>query len=218
MLRTTIFKTTLAVWFALWSPALIAGLASARLTRRFIRWDAMGVLWLAKIITGIRRKIHGKAAAGAIIASKHMSILEVAMLAVHCKNAFFIIKKELLLIPVYGWAFWRMGFIGVDRSGAANMKKLAGLATKKIRAGRELIIFPEGARAKPGGGVRLKRGLLFIAEAAGVPVQPVGANTGLFWPKNGKMRGGLAELWFEPVLPPDASLEDIAGAIARHSA
>jgi 1-acyl-sn-glycerol-3-phosphate acyltransferase len=137
----------------------------------------------------------------------------------HCRNAFFIIKRELLMIPIYGWSFWRMGFIGVNRKkGATNMKTLAAEAAGEIKAGKTLIIFPEGSRALPGKGVQLKRGLLFIAETAGIPIQPVGADTGLFWPKKGAMRAGVAHIWMEPPLPFDATLEEVADSIARHSA
>jgi 1-acyl-sn-glycerol-3-phosphate acyltransferase len=207
------------MWFAAWSPLLLVGLVSARLTRRFIIWDATGVLWLARIIAGIKTEVVGAPTRGAIIASKHMSILEVAVLATSIPGAFFIVKRELLWIPIYGWAFWRMGFIGVNRArGATNMKSLAERAAEKIRRGAALIIFPEGTRMRPGAGVKLKRGLLFISETARVPIIPVGANTGLFWPKKGRMAPGLARITFEPALPFDAPLDDIAAAIARHSA
>ncbi|MDR3208383.1 MAG: 1-acyl-sn-glycerol-3-phosphate acyltransferase [Rickettsiales bacterium] len=219
MLRTILFKTALALWFVAWSPLLLVGLASSGLSRRFVLWDARGVLWLARAIVGIKYEIHGRIEPGTIIASKHMSILEIAILAIKCPNAFFIIKRELFWIPVYGWAFWRMGFIGVNRAkGATNMKILTARAAEKIRRGRTLIIFPEGTRARPGQVVRLKRGLLFIAEQARIPIQPAGTDAGLYWPKKGRMRGGIAHLWLEPPLPFDAPLDKIAAEIARHSA
>jgi 1-acyl-sn-glycerol-3-phosphate acyltransferase len=218
MLRTILFKIAVAVWYFAWSPLLLVGLISSKLARFLIIQDAWGVLWLARVITGIKYEIHGEFATNAIIASKHMSILEIAILMTHCQNAFFIIKRELLFIPIYGWSFWRMGFVGVNRAkGATNMKRLAMRAAKKIKSGKTLIIFPEGTRAKPGAGVNLKRGLLFIAETARIPIQPVGADTGLFWPKKGKMNSGVAHIWLENPLPYNASLDDIAAAIAKHS-
>ena len=219
MLRTAIFKIALALWFTLWSPILLLGLVSARASRRFVLWDAAGVLWLARIINGIKIEMTGRAARPAIVASKHMSILEVAALATTTPAPFFIIKRELMWIPIYGWAFWRMGFIGVNRArGATNMKALADQAAQRIRKGGTLIIFPEGTRAKPGNGVKLKRGLLFIAEAAKIGIQPVGVTTGLFWPKRGRMSGGVAKITFEPPLPFNASLDEVAASIARNSA
>lgn len=234
MLKTILFKTILLIWFILWTPLLTAGLLSAKLTRAFVLADAWGVLMLARLIGGIKYKIHyppitengipfqhninTRLDGRAIIAAKHMSILEVAILVTHVPNAFFIIKQELLWIPIYGWAFARMGLIGVNRKrGATNMKKLTYCVTKKIMDGMTLIIFPEGTRVSPKQNIPLKRGLLFLAEQLKLPIMPVGTDTGLYWPKRGKIKSGIANLYFEPELPSSATLEEIRTAINRHS-
>lgn len=196
---------------------------------------ARGVLGLARIVAGIKYVIHfppteengvpvapngnirldGKA----IIAAKHMSILEIAILSTRVPNYFFIIKRELLWIPIYGWAFWRMGLQGVNRArGATNMHKLTSAVAKKIMDGMVLIIFPEGTRAKPGQKVPLRRGLLYLAHELKLPILPVGTDAGLYWPKHGRMHSGTANVWFEPMLPCNASLDEISSAINRHSA
>lgn len=182
-------------------------------------FDAWGVLWLARVVAGIKHKVHGQLVPNSIVASKHMSILEVAILLAHIPNSFFILKRELMWIPIYGWAVWRMGMLSVNRkAGATNMSKLATDVKKRTDAGLTLIIFPEGTRARPGTPVKLKRGLMFIAEVLRLPIQPVGTDTGLYWPKKGPMKSGTANLWFEPVLPFDASMEKVAASIGRHSA
>ncbi len=148
MLRTIIFKIILAIYFVLWAPFLLVGLLNKRVNDFFVLTDARGVLVLARWIAGIRYKIHyplteengvpvkpnenlrldGKA----IIAAKHMSILEIAILATNIPKSFFIIKRELLWIPIYGWAFWRMGLQPVNRArGKTNMNKLANAVAKK---------------------------------------------------------------------------------------
>lgn len=235
MLKTIIFKIVLGIYFALWAPLLLVGLVSKKLNTRFVLADARGVLTLARIICGIRYTLHypkteengvpmapnenvrvdGKA----IIAAKHMSMMEVAILANNVQNPFFIIKRELLWIPIYGWAFWRMGLQPVNRArGATNMKKLAHAVAKKIMNGQTLIIFPEGTRVKPGHRAALKRGLLFLAHELKLPIMPVGTDTGLYWPKRGRMSPGVANVYFEPILPSSASLTEIGEAINRHSA
>ena len=167
MLRTIIFKILLGTYFVLWSPILLIGLISKKLNTFFVLKCAAGVLLLARIIAGIKYTVHyplleengvpvapngnlrldGKA----IIAAKHMSILEIAILSNIVPNSFFIIKRELLWIPIYGWAFWRMGLQPVNRTrGATNMQKLTSAVAEKIMDGKILIIFPEGTRAKPG--------------------------------------------------------------------
>lgn len=235
MLRTIIFKIILAIYFVLWAPFLLVGLLNKRVNDFFVITDARGVLVLARWIAGIRYKIHyplteengvpvkpnenlrldGKA----IIAAKHMSILEIAILATNIPKSFFIIKRELLWIPIYGWAFWRMGLQPVNRArGKTNMNKLANAVAKKIMNGQVLVIFPEGTRVKPGARPALKRGLLYLAHQLKLPIMPVGTDAGVYWPKRGKMRPGTANVYFEPLLPCNASLDEIRDAINEHSA
>lgn len=234
MLKTILFKLILLIWFLLWMPLLLLGLISAKLERTFVLADAWGVLFWARIIGGIKYKIHyppttengipfqhninTRLDGRAIIAAKHMSVIEVAILVTHIPNAFFIIKRELLWIPVYGWAFARMGLLGVNRKkGRTNMKELAQRVTKRIMDGMTLIIYPEGTRVLPGQNIPLKRGLLFLAEHLKLPIMPVGTDAGLYWPKHGKIKSGTVNLYFEPELPSSATLEEIREAINRHS-
>lgn len=235
MIRTVIFKIALAIWFVAWAPILLIGLVNKKLNRFFVTSCARGCLWLPRLIVGIKYQIHYPSSmengiplkpnenvrldGKAIIAAKHMSILEVAILETHIPNSFFIIKRELLWIPIYGWCFWRMGLQPVNRArGATNMQKLSDAVAKKIMDGMVLVIFPEGTRAKPGQKIKLKRGLLYLAESLKLPIQPVSVDTGVYWPKKGKMKGGTANVYFEPMLPCNASLDEIREAINRHSA
>lgn len=235
MFRTVLFKIILAIYFVLWTPLLILGLVSKKLSTKFIITDARGVLLLARLIAGIKYQIfyppteengipatpndNVRSDGKAIIAAKHMSILEVAILVANIQNPFFIIKRELMWIPVYGWAFWRMGLQPVNRTrGATNMNKLANSVAKKIMNGQTLIIFPEGTRVAPGHPIPLKRGLLFLAHNLKLPIIPVGVDTGVYWPKRGRMHPGTASVYFEPVISSSASLDQIYDAINRHSA
>lgn len=235
MFKTIIFKITLSLYFIVWTPFLGLSLVNKKLTRMTMRAETMGVLYLARRITGITYRVHyplleengiptkpnantrldGKA----IIAAKHMSILEVAMLFMTVPNSFFILKRELLWIPVYGWAFWRVGFIGINRTrGRTNMRKLVTRVANKIMNGYNLVIYPEGTRVMPGQHPALKRGLMFLAHELKLPIMPAGTDAGTYWPKHGKMQSGVANLYFEPLLPSTANLEEIHIAINRHSA
>ena len=207
---------------------LLIGLIDRRLTRIFAITTARGVLWLANHVAGIKYRVETTPPTGpdvpqradgkAIIAAKHMSILEAGILLVYVKDAFFIIKRELMWIPIYGWAFWRLGCIPVNRKrGATNMAELEAKVAEKITSGMRLIIFPEGTRVAPGKPVKLKRGLLFLAQALKLPIVPVGTDSGLYWPKRGRIRPGTATVWFEQPLPPNSDPLDIAAAMARHS-
>lgn len=235
MFKTILFKIALGIYFTLWSPFLLIGLVSKRLCRRLVYADAAGVLVLARLICGIKYAVHypiceengipvmpdnnrrndGKA----VIAAKHMSILEIAIISKVIPKSFFILKRELLWIPIYGWAFWRCGMLGVNRArGKTNLKQLASAVEQRVLDGYTLVIFPEGTRTKPGQRIPLKRGLLMLAHTLKLPILPVGTDAGLYWPKHGRMNSGTANVWFEPLLPCNASLEEISDAINRHSA
>jgi len=235
MLRTIFFKFLLSIYFVIWTPFLFVGLISKRLTRFLLRLETRGVLFMARTITKIKYNVHypiteengiptkpnantrldGKA----IIAAKHMSILEIAILFLHVPNPFFILKRELMWIPFYGWSFYRVGFQPVNRKrGSTNMRKLSDNVAKKIMNGYTLIIFPEGTRVKPGSHQPLRRGLLFLAHELKLPIMPVGTDAGLYWPKRGKMNSGTANVYFENLLPASATLDEISDAINKHSA
>lgn len=234
MLKTIILKTAIFLWCLAWTPLILVGLISAKLERKFIVWDTWGALFLARIICGIKYEIHypllnedgipfqhninQRLDGRAIIASKHMSMLEVLILLTHVPNPTFIMKRELLWIPIYGWAFARIGLIGVNRKrGATNMQTLANKVMDKIMNGMTLIIFPEGTRVAPGKRPPLKRGLLYLSQYLKLPILPVGVDTGLYWPKHGKIKPGTAQIYFENELPSNATLDEIRDAINRHS-
>lgn len=235
MLKTIVFKFVLGIYFLIWAPIILLGLVSKRINKFMVLTCANGVLVLARLVAGIKYVVHYPATeengipampnenrrvdGKAIIAAKHMSILEIAILSHIVPNSFFIVKREIMWIPIYGWAFWRMGLLPVNRArGKTNMLKLSNKVAKKIIDGQTLIIFPEGTRAKPGQKIPLKRGLLLIAHQLKLPILPVGTDAGLYWPKHGKMYSGTANVWFEPLLPCNASLDEISDAINRHSA
>lgn len=235
MIRTLLFKLILALWFVGWAPILLVGLIDKCLNRFLVTKCAGGVLVIARLVAGIDYKIHypprvidgvpvsnpefGRADGKVIIAAKHMSILEVAVLETHIKNSFFIVKRELLWIPIYGWCFWRMGLQPVNRTkGATDMRKLSDAVADKILNGMTLIIFPEGTRASPGAHPKLKRGLMYLAENLKLPILPVGTDSGLYWPKRGRTKPGTANVWFEELLPATATLDEVHMAINKHSA
>ena len=157
MFRTIIFKIASAIHFILWAPILLVGLISARLSRFLVISCARGLALLARIICGVKYQVHFPATeengipmlpngntrfdGKAIVASKHMSLLEIVVLSHVVPNAFFICKREIMWLPIYGWAFWRMGLLPVNRSrGKTNLKKLEHDVAKKIMDGRTLEI------------------------------------------------------------------------------
>lgn len=234
MLKKIVLYFVLFFWFLIWTPFLFIGLIDVSLERKISVLLAKYTLVVIRLVAGLKYELHypmtnengipfkhninTRLDGRAIIASKHMSALETIILFRHIPNAFFILKRELLWIPFYGWTFARLGFIGINRKrGKTNMKTLTTNVMKNVMDSMTLIIFPEGTRVAPNQKIPLKRGLTFLASELKLPITPVGVDTGLYWPKKGKIKSGTTHIYFENELPSTASLEEIQEAINRHS-
>jgi 1-acyl-sn-glycerol-3-phosphate acyltransferase len=204
------------VWFAAAMPILLAGLVSKKTTLLAMKITSGGGLAIARVVGGVRYRVHGRAPSRGIVAAKHMSMMETGIMFHEIKNPFFVLKKELMMVPIYGWAFARSGMIPVDRK-KADVENMVRRASEEMEKGRVLIIFPEGTRVAPGDDAHFKGGVMRIAQAAKQPITPVGLDTGIYWPKKGPMAPGVAQVYFGKPLPWDASLEEIKKAIQERS-
>ncbi len=141
---------------------------------------------------------------GYIIASKHQSAFETMVFHAIVPNVFYVLKKELMYLPIAGIYFLKTGCIPIDRKGGAKTMRhmLAGVKTR-LQEGMNLIIFPEGTRTKPGTKKPYTPGVAFLYEQCNVPVVPVALNTGYCWPKNKvkKYPGQLTIRFLPPVAP-----------------
>jgi 1-acyl-sn-glycerol-3-phosphate acyltransferase len=115
--------------------------------------------------------------------SKHQSQWETFYLQTLFNPLCTILKKELLLLPFFGWGLRVMEPIAIDRSskrGALRTVQKTGLL--RLQAGRSVLVFPEGTRTPPGEKQPYARSGAHLAMAAGVPILPVAHNAGLRWP------------------------------------
>jgi 1-acyl-sn-glycerol-3-phosphate acyltransferase len=149
---------------------------------------AHGLYFFLKYICGLSLNLVGKEnipTQGAIFASKHQSALETFMFHILINKPVFILKKELLNIPVFGFYLKRMGMIAIDRDGGMkSLKQLLKEVQEKISQGYNIIIFPEGTRTTPGEDTQYNPGVVALYNLKVAPVIPVALNTGVFWPKN----------------------------------
>ncbi len=117
-----------------------------------------------------------------IIASKHQSTWETLAFALLFPNAAIVLKRELLFIPVVGWAMARAGHIGVERGdGAAALRGLVRRTKAAVAEGRSILIFPEGTRTPIGSQRPYQVGAAALYRQLGIPVVPVALNSGVFW-------------------------------------
>jgi 1-acyl-sn-glycerol-3-phosphate acyltransferase len=169
-------------------------------------WSRLN-LRLLKIICNIGCEFRGLEnipEGAALIASKHQSMWETFALITVLKDPAYILKRELLWIPFFGWCAAKAEMIPVDRGrrsqALAAMTERARVETAK---GREIIIFPEGTRRAPGAEPKYKFGVAFLYTELGVPCVPVALNSGLFWPRRSFRRyPGLVRVEFLPTIEP----------------
>jgi 1-acyl-sn-glycerol-3-phosphate acyltransferase len=139
-----------------------------------------------------------------IVAAKHQSAWETFALLSLFEDPTFIIKRELMWIPIFGWCTIKGRMIPVDRgAGSQALAQMTARAGEEIRGGRQLIIFPEGTRRAAGAQPRYKFGVAHLYAEIGVPCVPVALNSGLFWPRRSFLRfPGTIVVEFLDSIPP----------------
>ena len=120
-----------------------------------------------------------------IVISQHQSAWETIFLAAHVNNPIFILKKELLMIPIFGWCLYLLDNISIDRSdGTSSLKKIMSLCNHHIEKNNSLIIFPEGTRMPFGSKTQIKKGVLKILESLKINSLLLHHDAGKYWKKS----------------------------------
>lgn len=169
-------------------------------------WIA-GALWLLKVCVGLTVRevgVENLPAGPALFAAKHQSAWETLYLSWRLNHPAFVLKQELLMIPVFGWFLKRVGMIAIDRSGKASaLKKMVADAKAVFAADRPVIIFPEGTRVAPGARQPYQPGIAALYAQLEVPVVPVALNSGLFWSRQAIVKkAGVITIEYLPQIPP----------------
>lgn len=148
---------------------------------------ARGVLFLAKHILKLTYEVRGEpniTHQAAIYASKHQSAWDTVIFLRLFRWPAYVLKRELLQIPGWGWYLWRMKMIAIDRSGKASaLKQMVKDSKQALYAKRPIIIFPEGTRKNPGAEPDYQVGISALYSQLHVPVVPVALNSGYYWGK-----------------------------------
>ena len=188
LVRSVVFNVLFYLNTLAW---LILGLPTFFLPYRATIWIAKTWsrvnLVLLRIIAGVDYEVRGreKIPRGPIIvASKHQSAWETFALLPLFDNPLFIVKRELMWIPIFGWLMRKGRMVAVDRgAGSQALIDMTERARVELADGRQLIIFPEGTRRPAGAEPRYKFGVAHLYAVEGVPCLPVALNSGLLWPR-----------------------------------
>lgn len=180
-----------------------AVLAWARLWVTFVLWWLRVTCRLTHRVTGLQNLADGPV----IMACKHQSSWETLAFTLLFPGTAIVLKRELLFIPIVGWAMARAGHIAVIRGdGASALRGMVKQARRAIAAGRSIVIFPEGTRVAPGDEKPYQIGTAALYRQLGVPVVPMALNSGVFWGRRKFVKWpGVITLEVLPPIPPGLS-------------
>jgi 1-acyl-sn-glycerol-3-phosphate acyltransferase len=208
IVRSVIFNVLFYVNLVVY---LLAALPTLLLPYRYVfvvaRAWARTNLWLLRVICGIKADFRGLQKippGGLIIASKHQSVWETFALLPYVDDPAFILKRELMWIPLFGWCLKKAQMIPVNRGARGPaLAAMTERAKAEVQRGRRIIIFPEGTRRPPGAEPQYKFGVAHLYAETGVPCLPVALNSGLFWPRRSFRRfpGTVVVQVCDPIAP-----------------
>ena len=208
VLRSALFNLAFFALTALMSVLALPLLAAPRAWAVCVvrLWAGIVVVML-RIICGVRVEVDGLdriPPGAAVLAAKHQSTFDTIIWLKLLPDAAYVLKKELLSLPLYGWFCRKVGMIPVDRSGGgAALRSMLRAAQAALEAGRQVVIFPEGTRTAPGERVPYQPGVVAIAGASTAPVLPIATDSGRIWGRRAfQKRPGRIRITVLPPLPP----------------
>lgn len=188
--------------------------------RMYCRWVRLS----AHMIVGLKSEVRGEIPQGPVlICAKHQSFFDILIFCSVIDRPRFVMKKQILKLPIVGFYAHRIGCIAVDRGkgSVAVRQMLDGMAKRLPKAG-PLIIYPQGTRVPPGVSKRYRIGAGILYESFSDGCVPVATNVGIFWPKAAIVRRpGLAVVEFLPRISGgqeiDSFMQELETVIESHS-
>ncbi len=191
--RSLVFVAWLYLSLALYavglSPALILPHRYALgVVKAWARFVLFGLRWIAGVKVEFRGLEH-RPTGRALLACKHQGMLDIIIPFVVLEDPCIITKKELMILPFFGWFAWKTEMISVDRSAASKaLRDMVKQARDRVAKGRQIWIFPEGTRAVVGAVPDYKPGVAALYRDLEVQCWPVATNAGVHWPAHGFRR------------------------------
>jgi 1-acyl-sn-glycerol-3-phosphate acyltransferase len=202
--RSLLFALVFYIWSVvlcvLCLPCLIAPRSWTVAAFRF--WGS-GILVMLRVICGIRVELRGREhmpTGRALVAAKHQCMFDVFAQFVWLPDGCFVMRKELMLIPFFGWYAWKQREIVVDREGGAKaLRQMVRDGQDRLAEERQLLIFPEGHRGPPGVAGHYQPGVAALYRDLALPVHPVATNSGVHWQALLRKPGVIVFEYLEPL-------------------
>ena len=184
--RSLLFLVGMAILtFVFGFSSLLTIVLPYKMRYRFINYWSTCNLWWLRITCGLRHEVIGKENIPehpCIVMVNHQSTWETMAIGPIFPPLAWVVKRELLFVPIFGWGLALTHPIALNRrAGKKAVDQLVEQGVEKIKNGRSILIFPEGTRTPPGTKRRFKIGGAMLAEKSGAPIIPVAHNSGEFW-------------------------------------
>lgn len=179
-----IFIIPITIYFAI--TGLLFAPLPANIRYWYIsRWSHI-FIYLAKTICDIKYNITGienLKSSPAIVIANHQSMWETVFMQVLLPPQSWVLKKQLLRIPFFGWGLALLNPIAIDRTKFYSVKELITKGAQRLAQGRWVVIFPQGTRVRYGTNKKFNKSGAALAHATQTPIIPIAHNAGKFWPK-----------------------------------
>jgi len=188
-LRSLVYLAILAFVTPFYAAAVLLLAPLPRIPRWiFISWWPRGATILARWLLGIRYEVIGREhipREPVVILAKHQSTWETFAFSGIFPPHVYVLKRELLRIPFFGWGLALFSPIAIDRSNRSSaMRRTIELGRARFAQGFSIMIYPEGTRTAVGAHGKYRLGGANLAINLGAKVLPVAHNAGLLWPRN----------------------------------
>ena len=193
VLRSGLFALGQAILTLLFSPIAVAALVLPYRTRYRVvmQWTRLNIGWLG-ITCGLRHRVEGLQNIpdrASVVLCKHQSAWETLILPRYFSPQTWVLKRELLRIPFFGWGLATLRPIAIDRgAGRSALDQVLESGRQRLEEGIWVMVFPEGTRVAPGKRRRYRPGGAILAAKTGRAVVPVAHNAGDYWPRRGFLK------------------------------
>ncbi len=215
-IRSLIFFLVQLVWTPIYASMVVFIFPLPPHTRyRIATGLAYSTMWLLRVICGIKMEVRGAENIPKephIVLCKHQSAWETFSLQTVFPDQVWVLKRELLWLPFFGWGLAVTSPIAIDRSkGKQAMKQLLEQGKDRLARGFCVVIFPEGTRMPYGVHGKYKIGGAMLGESSGAPVVPVAHNAGKFWGRNAFLKhpGTIVMSIGQPIDPKGLKADEI---------
>ncbi|HLY95787.1 MAG TPA: lysophospholipid acyltransferase family protein [Sideroxyarcus sp.] len=215
-IRSLIFFLVQLVWTPIYASMVVFIFPLKPHTRyRIASGLAYSTMWLLRVICGIKMEVRGAEnipKEPCVVMCKHQSAWETFSLQTVFPPQVWVLKRELLWLPFFGWGLAVTSPIAIDRSkGKQAMRQLLEQGKDRLARGFCVVIFPEGTRMPYGVHGKYKIGGAMLGEASGAPVVPVAHNAGKFWGRNAFLKhpGTIVMSIGQPIDPKGLKADEI---------